>query len=183
MARLNVPANKPLSSPALLILDRADQLPVRLPDLPSQCCSHKKCFPSSHFPRKSSSALMAVTNGDVFGFWNKTHSSAQRRSFSFQMLFVIRSKKRSTQHMGGDMEEDITKKALMELRGNIEGKERRRSRLISKLIGARCEVEDVLLSSSGSSILSSQERLRLCVLMAAIDNIVRRVETVSVMGD
>jgi hypothetical protein len=87
-----------------------------------------------------------------------------------------RSKKRSTQHMGGDMEEDITKKALTELRGTIEGKERRQSRLISKLIGARCEVEDVLLSSSGSSILSSQERLRLCVLMAAIDNIVRRVE-------
>jgi hypothetical protein len=86
--------------------------------------------------------------------------------------------------MGGDMEEDITKKALMEVRGTTEGKERRRSRLISKLIGARCEVEDVLLSSSGSSILSSQERLRLCVLMAAIDNIVRRVEQcLPVMGD
>jgi hypothetical protein len=82
------------------------------------------------------------------------------------------------------MEQDITQKALMELRGTIEGKERRRSRLISKLIGARCEVEDVLLSSSGSSILSSQERLRLCVLMAAIDNIVRRVEQcLPVMGD
>lgn len=74
------------------------------------------------------------------------------------------------------MEEDITKKALMELRGTTEGKERRRSRLISKLIGARCEVEDVLLSSNGSSILSPEERLGLFVLMAAIDNIVRRVE-------
>ena len=97
----------------------------------------------------------------------------------------VRSKKRlRRKHMGGDMEEDVTKKALMELRGTTEGKERRRSRLISKLIGARCEVEDVLLSSSGSSILSSQERLRLCVLMAAIDNIVRRVEQcLPVMGD
>jgi hypothetical protein len=74
------------------------------------------------------------------------------------------------------MEDDSAEQALMELRGTIEGKERRRSKLISKLIGARCEVEDVLLSSSGSTILSAQERLRLCVLMAAIDNIVRRVE-------
>jgi hypothetical protein len=80
--------------------------------------------------------------------------------------------------MGGDMEQNSSKKAVMELRGTVEGKERRRSKLISKLIGARCEVEDVLLSSGGSSILSSQERLRLCVLMAAIDNIVRRVEGV-----
>jgi hypothetical protein len=80
--------------------------------------------------------------------------------------------------LGGDMEENSSKKALMEPRGTVEGKERRRSKLISKLIGARCEVEDVLLSSSGSSILSSQERLRLCFLMAAIDSIVRRVEGV-----
>jgi hypothetical protein len=81
-------------------------------------------------------------------------------------------------HMGGDMKEDSTQKALMDLRGTIEGKERRKSRVISKLIGARCEVEDVLLSSSGSSILSLQERLRLGVLMGAIDNIVRRIEEV-----
>jgi hypothetical protein len=80
--------------------------------------------------------------------------------------------------MGGDMKEDGTQKALMDLRGTTEGKERRKSRVISKLIGARCEMEDVLLSSSGSSILSSQERLRLGVLMGAIDNIVRRIEEV-----
>ena len=81
-------------------------------------------------------------------------------------------------HMGGDMKEDSTQKALMDLRGTIEGKERRKSRVISKLIGARCEVEDVLLSSSGSTILSLQERDRLGVLMGAIDNIVRRIEEV-----
>jgi hypothetical protein len=74
------------------------------------------------------------------------------------------------------MKEDITQKAFIDIRGNKEGKERRRSRVIAKLIGARCEVEDVLLSSGDCSVLSAQERTRLCLLMGAIDNIVRRVE-------
>ena len=81
--------------------------------------------------------------------------------------------------MAGDMNEDIKQKAFIDLRGNKEGKESRRSRVIAKLIGARCEVEDVLLSSGGCSILSSEERTRLCTLMGAIDNIVRRVEQCS----
>jgi hypothetical protein len=81
--------------------------------------------------------------------------------------------------MAGDMEEDIKQKPFAALRGNKEGKERRRSRVIAKLIGARCEVEDVLISSGGCSVLSSQERTRLCILMCAIDNIVRRVEQCS----
>ncbi len=73
---------------------------------------------------------------------------------------------------------DGTRTALIESRGGREGKEkeRKRSRVISKLIGARWEVEDVLLVSTGSGILSSKERSRLSILMGAIDNIVRRVE-------
>ncbi|HKB98550.1 MAG TPA: hypothetical protein VKD23_07180 [Terriglobales bacterium] len=61
-------------------------------------------------------------------------------------------------------------------RGRVEGKKRRRTRVIAKLVGARCEVEDVLLSSSASAVLLAQERVRLSTLMGALDNIVRRIE-------
>lgn len=81
--------------------------------------------------------------------------------------------------MAGDMKENIKQKPFVDLRGNREGKERGRLRVIAKLIGARCEVEDVLISSGGCSVLSSQERTHLCILMGAIDNIVRRVEQCS----
>ncbi len=74
------------------------------------------------------------------------------------------------------MDIDGTRKTLIESRGKEEVKARKRSQVISKLIGARWEVEDVLLSSTGSGILSAQDRGRLNVLMGAIDNIVRRVE-------
>ena len=74
------------------------------------------------------------------------------------------------------MEIDGTRRALIERHGDGEVKARKRSQVISKLIGARWEVEDVLLSSTGSGILSLQDRSRLSALMVAIDNIVRRVE-------
>jgi hypothetical protein len=67
-------------------------------------------------------------------------------------------------------------KLFIERCGIVEGKQRRRTSVIAKLVGARCEVEDVLLSSSGSTVLSAQERVRLSNLMGAIDNIVRRIE-------
>ena len=60
--------------------------------------------------------------------------------------------------------------------GTVEGKQRKRTRVIAKLVGARCEVEDVLLSSSASAVLLAQERARLSTLMGALDNIVRRIE-------
>jgi hypothetical protein len=80
--------------------------------------------------------------------------------------------------MGGDMQED-RQKTLMKHGVGMEAKERKRSKVISKLIGARSEVEDVLLCSNDSTVLSSQERLRLSILMWTIDNIVRRVEQCS----
>ncbi len=52
----------------------------------------------------------------------------------------------------------------------------RRTGVIAKLIGARCEVEDVLLSRRGSTVLSVQERVSLSFLVKAIDTIVRRIE-------
>jgi hypothetical protein len=73
-------------------------------------------------------------------------------------------------------EDNAIPKTFIELRGTAEGKQRTRSGVIAKLVGARCEVEDVLLSSNGSTVLSAQERVRLSLLMAAIDNIVRRIE-------
>jgi hypothetical protein len=80
-------------------------------------------------------------------------------------------------YAGDDMgEEDESSKTFLELRGTAEGKQRRRSSVIAKLVGARCEVEDVLLSPNGSTVLSAAERVRLSILMAAIDNIVQRIE-------
>jgi hypothetical protein len=73
-------------------------------------------------------------------------------------------------------EEDESSKTLMELCGTAEGKQRRRRSVIAKLVGARCEVEDVLLSPNGTTVLSASERVRLSILMAAIDNIVQRIE-------
>jgi hypothetical protein len=67
-------------------------------------------------------------------------------------------------------------KTLVEVREIADDKQQRRTGVIAKLVGARCEVEDVLLSSGGSTILSAQERQRLSILMGAIDNIVRRIE-------
>lgn len=73
-------------------------------------------------------------------------------------------------------EADLSSQTFDELSGAAEGKQRRRRSVIAKLIGARCEVEDVLLSPNGSTVLSASERVRLSVLMAAIDNIVQRIE-------
>jgi hypothetical protein len=76
---------------------------------------------------------------------------------------------------GGDMEKGIpAKKALIDSYG--EGEQRKQHSVIAKLIGARWEMEDVLLSPNGSAVLSAQERMRLSSLMGAIDNIVRRIE-------
>jgi hypothetical protein len=80
-------------------------------------------------------------------------------------------------HLGGDMgEENASSQTFAEVCGTAEGKLRRRSSVIAKLVGARCEVEDVLLSPNGSTVLSASERFRLSILMAAIDNIVQRIE-------
>jgi hypothetical protein len=72
---------------------------------------------------------------------------------------------------GGDMGED---NALPKT--TAEGKQRRRSAVIAKLVGARSEVEDVLLSSNRSMVLLTSERVRLSILMVEIDDIVRRIE-------
>lgn len=78
---------------------------------------------------------------------------------------------------GGDMGEDnALPKTFIELRGTAEGKQRTRSCVIAKLVGARCEVEDVLLSPNGSTVLLAPERVRLSILMVDIDDIVRRIE-------
>jgi hypothetical protein len=73
-------------------------------------------------------------------------------------------------------EDDALPKTFIELRGTAEGRQRKRSGVIAKLVGARCEVEDVLLSSTGSAVLLVPERDRLSVLMVVIDDIVRRIE-------
>jgi hypothetical protein len=77
------------------------------------------------------------------------------------------------------MQEDNRQKIHVKHGIGMEAKERKRTKVISKLIGARSEVEDVLLCSNDSTVLSSQERLRLSILMWTIDNIVRRVEQCS----
>jgi len=71
-------------------------------------------------------------------------------------------------------EDNALKRAFVELRETAHGEQRERT--IAKLIGARCEVEDVLLSSGGSAVLSAGERVRLSILTRVIDNIVRRIE-------
>jgi hypothetical protein len=75
-----------------------------------------------------------------------------------------------------DMKFEGTRKALTEVRRIEASHEGCRRRVISKLIGAQWEVEDVLFSSTGSRILSSRERTRLRGLLEAIDNIVKRME-------
>ena len=75
--------------------------------------------------------------------------------------------------MGKD---NTVQETFVEPSGTAEGKQRSRTRVIAKLVGARCEVEDVLLSSSGCTVLSAQERERLSILVVGIDNIVRRIE-------
>ncbi|MGA7294211.1 MAG: hypothetical protein WBW53_20130 [Terriglobales bacterium] len=67
-------------------------------------------------------------------------------------------------------------KALAAFCGIGEADEHKRSNVIAKLVGARCEVEDVLLSRSGTAVLLEQERTRLSQMMGAIDDIVRRIE-------
>jgi hypothetical protein len=67
-------------------------------------------------------------------------------------------------------------KTAVERGETSEGKQRRRTGVIAKLLGARCEVEDVLLSSSSAAVLSEQERVRLFTLTGTIDDIVRRIE-------
>jgi hypothetical protein len=71
---------------------------------------------------------------------------------------------------------NAVQKTFVEPSGAAEVKQRSRTCVIAKLVGARCEVEDVLLSSSGSTVLSAQERVRLSILVVGIDNIVRRIE-------
>jgi len=73
-------------------------------------------------------------------------------------------------------EDNALKRAFVELRETAHGEQRKRTGVIAKLIGARCEVEDVLLSSGGSTVLSAGERVRLSILTRVIDNIVRRIE-------
>jgi len=75
--------------------------------------------------------------------------------------------------------EDQEIKVLLGRRVDDCGPKRRpETGVIAKLVGARCEVEDVLLSSSRSAVLSEQERIRLSILMGTIDSIVRRIEQV-----
>ena len=73
-------------------------------------------------------------------------------------------------------EDNALPKTFIELRGTAEGQQRTRSCVIAKLVGARCEVEDVLLSPNGSTVLLAPERVRLSILMVDIDDIVRRTE-------
>jgi len=73
-------------------------------------------------------------------------------------------------------EDNALPKTLVELCGTAESKQRKQTGVIAKLVGARCEVEDVLLSSNGCAVLSAEERVRLSILMAGIDDIVRRIE-------
>ncbi len=73
-------------------------------------------------------------------------------------------------------EDDELQKTAVALCEIADSKQRRRAGVIAKLIGARCEVEDVLLSSRASAVLPTQERAKLSILMKVIDNIVRRIE-------
>ena len=72
--------------------------------------------------------------------------------------------------------DNVAQNAFIELYGSAEVRQQKRYNVIAKLVGARCEMEDVLLSSNGSAVLSAQERTRLSTLMGAIDNIVRGIE-------
>jgi microcompartment protein CcmK/EutM len=100
------------------------------------------------------------------------HFVTNRREKLFGSLFAAHAR-----FTGGDMEKTIpAKKALIDQFRTAEGEHRTESSVIAKLIGARWEMEDVLLSPNGSAILSAQERSRLSTLMGAIDNIVRRIE-------
>ncbi len=73
-------------------------------------------------------------------------------------------------------EDDALQEAFVENCAIADDGRQRRTRVIAKLVGARCEVEDVLLSAGGSMVLTVQERVRLSFLMKVIDNIVRRIE-------
>ena len=73
-------------------------------------------------------------------------------------------------------EDNALQKTFVEVCEIADDKQQRRTGVIAKLVGARCEVEDVLLSSGASTVLSAQERVRLSILMGAIDHIVRRIE-------
>ena len=66
--------------------------------------------------------------------------------------------------------------ALIPSRALAGGNPSRHVRLIAKLVGARGEVDDVLISSTISTVLSAQERLSLGRITGTIDAIVRRIE-------
>jgi len=73
-------------------------------------------------------------------------------------------------------EDNALEEAFVEDCELTDDKRQRRTGVIAKLVGARCEVEDVLLSAGGSTVLTVQERVNLSFLMKAIDNIVQRIE-------
>lgn len=73
-------------------------------------------------------------------------------------------------------EDDASQESFVEDCGIADDKRQRQTGVIAKLVGARCEVEDVLLSAGGSTVLSAQERVKLSFLMKAIDAIVQRIE-------
>lgn len=76
-----------------------------------------------------------------------------------------------------DGEENHAKvKTVVEHQETEEVRQRWRTGVVAKLLGARSEVEDVLLSSSSSVVLLAQERVRLLDLVGAVENIVRRIE-------
>jgi len=66
--------------------------------------------------------------------------------------------------------------ALITSRALAGGNTRRHIRVIAKLVGARGEVDDVLISSTISTVLSARERLSLGRITGTIDAIVRRIE-------
>ncbi len=71
---------------------------------------------------------------------------------------------------------ELLEEAFVEDCELTDDKRQRRTGVIAKLVGARCEVEDVLLSAAGSTVLTVQERVNLSFLMKALDNIVQRIE-------
>jgi hypothetical protein len=66
--------------------------------------------------------------------------------------------------------------ALIASRARAGGNRSGHVRVIAKLVGARGEVDDVLISSTISTVLSAQERLSLGRIAGTIDAIVRRIE-------
>jgi hypothetical protein len=66
--------------------------------------------------------------------------------------------------------------ALLPSRARAGKNTSRHVRVIAKLVGARGEVDDVLISSTISTVLSAQERLSLGRIAGTIDAIVRRIE-------